>query len=317
VIRYTLRRLSALIPLLIGMSIITFAVIRMLPGDAVDAMGLDARISPETQQLIRENLGLEKPFLVQYWEWANKAVKGNLGLSVTTGASVSEAIAQRMPVTLELVLLSVGLGVAIAVPFGVLSASFHERWPDRVIQTGVLGAISIPNFWLATILMLFFSVYWHLFPVFGYVPIGVSVTQHFHNLVLPALSLSVFTGAAVTRMMRASMLEVREMEFLDTARAKGLSELAVTGRHALRNASVPVVTLIGLQIGTLLGGAVVVEHIFAIPGLGAFVVTAVKQRDFTVIQGTILVLGVAAVLLNLIVDLVVAAIDPRIRLGKS
>ena len=316
-IRYSLRRLTALIPLLIGMSILTFAVMRMLPGDAVDAMGLDARINPETQQLIRQNLGLDKPFLVQYWSWIRKAVKGDLGLSVTTGASVSEAIARRMPVTFELVILSVALGVVIAVPFGILSASFHGNWPDRLIQFVVLGLISVPNFWLATLLVLAFSVHWQIFPVFGFVHPSVSVLKHFYNLVLPAASLSVFTGAAVSRMMRASMLEVREMEFLDTARAKGLSELAVTGHHALRNASVPVVTLIGLQVGTLLGGAVVVEHIFAIPGLGAFVVTAVQQRDFTVIQGTILVLGVAAVLLNLVVDLTVAAIDPRIRLGKS
>lgn len=314
---FAARRLLGLIPILLAVAVITFLALRLLPGDAVDSMGVEARIPAEVRDQLRQYLGLDKPLVEQFGSWIGNVLRGDLGYSTTSGLPIGPEIARRFPVTLQLLAMATLLSIIVAMPLGLWSAVRRDRPVDHVIRGVSMAALSVPNFWIATTLILVFTLQLGWFPVLVWTPFTEDPARNLYGMLLPAVALAVTQGAALTRMMRSSMLDVLDREHLDTARAKGLREPRVIIGHGVRNGSVPVVILVGLQIGNLLSGAVVVESIFALPGLGSMVVSAVTRRDFPVIQGVVLILGVATVLLTLAVDVIVGLLDPRTRVTQG
>lgn len=314
---YVLRRLLGLIPILFAVAVIVFLSLRLLPGDAVSSMGVEARLPEEVREQLRAYMGLDQPLISQFLAWIGNVLQGDLGYSLTSGHPIAPELARRFPVTLELLALAALLSLLVGVPAGLLSAVRRDRPFDHVARIMSMAALALPNFWIATLLVLVFTVKLGWFPVLGWVPFSENPLGHFYGLLLPAVALAITQGAALTRMMRSSMLDVLDREHLDTARSKGLTESRVILRHGVRNGSVPVVTLVGLEVGTLLGGAVVVETIFGLPGVGSMIVNAVVQRDLPVVQATVLVLAVAAVVLTLIVDVIVGLVDPRTRAAHA
>jgi peptide/nickel transport system permease protein len=313
---YILRRLTLLVPMLLGISVITFLVVRLLPGDIVDVMlGTDIRVTPEVSAQMRRLLGLDEPLPQQYGHWLWDALHGDLGLSFTTSKPVAEALLQRYPVTIELVALSITLAVAVGIPLGCLSAVFQDRWLDASGRLLSLVGLSMPSFWVGTLLVLVFAVQLHWLPVVGFVPLFQDPAANLRSMILPTVTLALGVMAAIVRMTRSSMLEVLYQEYIRTARSKGLKDRVVVTTHAFRNALIPTLTLIGLQVGGLLGGAVIVEEIFSLPGVGTLVINAVNNRDYPIVQGAVLFLTVNVVLVNLVVDVMYAFIDPRIRYG--
>ncbi|WP_269586423.1 ABC transporter permease [Roseibium sp. Sym1] len=302
-VNYILRRLLMLVPMLLGVSIAVFLVLHLIPGDpARMAAGPDASASDIEQ--IRVNYGLDKPLPVQYAIYLGKLLQGDLGTSFRTLAPVSEGIARTFPATLELTIAGMAIAVLLGVPLGIYS-SLHPRGPaDRIVTSIAVLGISTPGFFLGLVLMFVFSLQLGLLP-----PTGRGSLAH---LVLPAVTLGLPYVATFARLTRSTMLDVLSEDFIRTARAKGLSWRKVTYRHALRNAAIPIVTVLGLDFGRLLGGAVIVESVFAWPGMGRYMVEAILARDIYVVQGTILAFAAAVVIVNLIVDLIYGVLDPRI-----
>ena len=262
---------------------------------------------------IRRLYGLDRPWPVQYVEWLGTLATGSLGSSLRTGLPVGESIVQRLPVTLELTLLALVIGFAIGLPLAVLAAQKRGRWLDATLSALVLFGISMPGFWLATLLVLLFALNLRWLPSIGYTPLNENPVENLRRMVLPALSLGVAFGATTMRFTRSSLLEVFNQDYIRTARAKGVRERLVVVRHAFKNALIPVVTVTGIQVGRLLGGTVIIEQIFALPGIGRYIFDAISQRDYPVIQGTVLFFTLAFILVNLSVDVLYGMLDPRIK----
>ncbi len=310
------RRLLLTVPTLFGVALIVFALMRAVPGDVVTGLvGLEGNVSAERLVELRRMFGLDLPFHVQFGEWFTAAVQGDLGSSLRTGRSVTGDLLLRFPVTLELTLLSLAIALAIAVPLGVIAALNRGRWPDWTASLFALLGLSIPGFFLGILLILLFSLRLDWLPPAGYVPFVEDPIGNLERMILPALSLGLILAAATTRIVRSTLLEVLQLDYVRTARAKGLAKRTVTLRHALRTALIPVVTVVGLQFGALLGGAVIIEQVFSLPGVGRFALEGINLRDYPVVQGAVLLIAAAFVLVNLLVDVVYALIDPRVRYG--
>jgi peptide/nickel transport system permease protein len=311
---YILRRLAQAVPVLVGISIVVFVLTRMIPGDAVDLMlGVDFDVDEQRREEMRQLFGLDQPLPIQYINWARGVVTGNLGHSMRTGRPVDQEIINRLPVTLQLTFLSVVLAVVIAIPAGVIAAVRSGTKTEAGVQTASLLGLAIPNFWLGTLLILFTSRAFGWFPAASYVPLTEDPWRNLQIFILPSIALGAALAAITTRMTRSSMLEVLNREFIVTSRAKGLTESTIITRHALKNALIPVVTVVGIQTGQLLGGVIIIEQVFNLPGIGRLAITAIEQRDYPIIQGVVLFVAVAFVLINLFVDVLYAYIDPRIR----
>lgn len=309
---YIVRRTLAIIPVLLIVGLVVFSLVSVVPGDVTAAM-LDMDATPEEREALRESLGLDRPLVVQFSDWVSDIVRGDLGKSYFSGKSVVSMMLPRAQPTAALAVMGIILSVALGVPIGILAAWRAHSLLDRAVMVFAVLGFSVPGFWLAFNMIWLFAVKWDFFPVLGYVPIGESVPLFLKGLILPAISLSVSQMALIARMTRSSMLEVLDQDYIRTANAKGLSEQVVLTRHALKAASIPVVTVIGLVFAALITGVVVIETVFAIPGLGRLVVDAVLRRDFPIVQGTLMVLSVVYVVVNLVVDVGYAYLDPRIR----
>lgn len=310
--RYIAHRLLHALPVLFGISIIAFFVVRWVPGDTVTAM-LGAQYSEAEAEALRARYGLDRPLLVQYVVWLSQVLRGDWGTSAFTGQAVTTAIGERLPVTLQLVVMSLTLALCIALPLGVVAALKRGRAVDfGVTLFGLLG-VSIPGFWLGTLLILGLSLHAGWWPSGGYIRWGLDPVENVRHMVLPALALGGAVAAVIMRMTRSAMLEVLHEDYVLFARTKGLSRWTWITRHALRNALIPIVTITGIQAGYLLGGSVVIEHLFSLPGIGSLTLQAINNRDYLLLQGTVLFVGVCFVLINLLVDVLYAWLDPRIK----
>ena len=311
-----LRRLALSIPILVLVSIMVFSLIHLIPGDPVTVM-LGQEATPEVKQALRHELGLDRPLVTQYFVWLGRVVRGDLGRSLVDRAPVLDQIRLRLPATIELAIGAFLIALLIAIPAGVLSATRRGSAVDHASTILALGGLSLPSFWLAMLLIIVFAVKLQWLPASGYVPFFENPRANLTAMILPMFATGIRESAFLMRMLRSSMLEVLHADYVRTARAKGLRERAVVLRHALRNGLVPVVTSSGLVIAGLLGGLVITESIFSIPGFGRLIVDAIFQRDFITVQGAILVSAVLVVLVNLVVDLLLVLIDPRLKQGGS
>jgi peptide/nickel transport system permease protein len=312
VLQYLTRRVLAVIPVMLTVSVLVFAMLHLTPGDPVAYMlGEDA--SPASIAALRRELGLDDPLAVQYVRWLGRVVQGDLGRSVRTGRPVAEAIGARLGTTLELAALTTLVCLVIAIPAGTIAAARRNSGLDVVSTVVALLGVSLPNFFLGILLILVFAVRLRWLPASGYVSPFDDLGANLRAMIMPAVTLGAAEAAVVARLTRSSLLEVLRQDFILVARAKGVPARIVLLRHALRNALIPVVTIVGLQIGALLGGAIVTESIFALPGVGRLVVSAVLAHDFPIVQGVVLMFALIYVLVNLVVDVLYAYLDPRIR----
>ncbi len=310
--RYTLQRILAMFPVLIVVAIVTFSLIHITPGDPVSLMAGDLA-TPEQKEAIRKDMGLDRPIYQQLVIYFSDLLRGDLGESIFNKFKVTTLISQRLEPTLFIAVFSQLVSIIIAIPLGILAAWKANTWVDRVVMVIAVLGLAIPSFWLGANLIWVFAVKLHWFPAFGYIPISEGVVPWIKSITLPSISVGFISAALIARMTRASMLEVLREDYVRTARAKGLGEQAVLLGHAFKNASIPVVTIIGIGIAGLVSGLVVTEAVFGIPGVGRLIVDAVNRRDYPVIQGVILMFTVAYVLINLFVDLIYGYLDPRIR----
>lgn len=311
-IRYILKRIVQLLPVLAVMSLVVFTLTNILPGDpTVTVLGENASTAQREQ--LRLQLGLDQPIYVQFVRWAAQAATGNLGLSLQTGQPVTQMLAQRIPVTIELTLLSIVFAVLVGIPAGMLAARFRNTWIDLVVGFVALVGVAMPFFWMGILLVRAFSLALGWLPPSGYTPITSDIVGNLAIMIMPTITVGSTLAALIMRQTRTAMLQVISQDFIRTARAKGASELKVYFAHGLHNSLLPVVTVIGLQTGALLGGAVVTETIFALPGLGSMLVSAIFQRDFAVVQGAVLLVVLFVLVVNLLTDLSYALLDPRIR----
>lgn len=310
------RRFLLMIPTIVGISIIIFLMVRLMPGDIVDVLlGGDAVATQEQKDQVREQLGLTGSYPEQYWSWASGVLTGDFGESYRNTEPVADVLSRAVPITLELMILALLIATVIGVPLGVISAVRRDSASDYASRVGGLVGISIPSFWLATLLLLFTSRVFGWVPPITYVKFFDDPLTNLTQFILPAISISVFTLAIVMRMVRATMLEVLSQDYVRTARAKGVQHRLVVYRHALRNALIPVVTIIGFEIGILMGGAAIVEIIFGLPGVGYVLLNAIFNRDYPVVQGATLLIAVIFVVSNTVVDIVYGWLDPRISHG--
>lgn len=313
---FVIRRLLALIPTLFFASLIIFFAIRMIPGDVIDLMLAQNDVANSADHdSLRAALGIDRPMLEQYGRWAGAALTGDLGNSLWQNEPVADLIAQRLPVTLELGILALFVSTSVGVSIGVYSAVRQDTAGDYVARSFSLLMLSVPGFWLATLVMVFPSVWWRWSPDLEFTPFLVDPVRNLMHIIVPAVLLGLSLSGVTMRMTRTMMLDVLRQDYIRTARAKGLKESVVIFRHALRNSLIPVVTLIGLQAPMLIGGAVIFEQIFALPGMGSLLLDAVFQRDYPVVTGVFLVVGVTVLFINLAVDLTYGWLDPRVR-GK-
>lgn len=305
-IHFLAYRLLSAVPVVLGVAVMVFLLLHLVPGDPVELMlGDSAR--PADREALRQSLGLDKPVWAQFVDYFTGLARFDLGESLFSRRPVSEVLLERLPATLELATAALLFAVLLALPLGVMAARHHNRPADTAAMSFSLLGVSIPNFWLGPLLILLFSLWLGLTPVSGRDGAG--------SLILPTITLGTALAAVLARMVRSSLLEVLEEDFVRTARAKGLSRNAVLWRHALPNAWLPVLTLLGLQLGNLLGGAVITETVFSWPGLGSLLVESIQKRDYPVVQGCVLLVSLAYVLVNTLTDLVYVWIDPRIRFG--
>ena len=307
-LNYLLRRLAGALIVILGVSCLVFLLIQLVPGDPVEVM-LGESASSADRAALREQLGLNQPILLQLWQYLSGLARGDLGISLFSQRPISELLLERIPATLLLTVAALGFALMIAVPLGVLAALRKDTaWDTGAMGFALLG-VSIPNFWLGPLLILVFSLWLGWFPVSGAEGPGAWV--------LPALTLGTGLAAILSRMVRSSLLEVLQEDYMRTARAKGLSPTRVVWVHGLRNALLPVITLLGLQLGALLGGAVITETVFSWPGIGSLTIEAIQRRDYPLVQACVLLISLAYVVINLATDFVYAWIDPRIRLGED
>lgn len=318
-ILYITKRLMAGLVTLFAVSVIVFILVRALPGDAAVMMsGAGSGVVSEQElQKVRERLGLDKPWVVQFADWAGQIVALNLGRSLRTGDPVASDIARRLPYTLEIVVLSMVIAIALGIPSGVLSAWFQGGPTDRVLQTVSIVGLAAPSFWIGLLLILLLVVLFGWSAPLFWQPFWVSPIKSLSQLIWPALSVGLRQTALIARITRSIMLEVLDEDYIRTARAKGLPEYLVVFRHALRNGLLPVITLIGFEIAALFGGLIITESVFSVPGLGQYVVLSILNRDYPAIQGVVLILAIIVVVGNLTVDLLYGVLDPRTRHGRA
>lgn len=313
---YVIRRLLQSVPVLILASIAVFLLLHLVPGDpALLLAGPDA--TPEVVAAVRRDMGLDQPLPVQYALWVQHALAGDLGKSYISRLPVTQLIANALPATIELTLAALVIAVLLGIPSGILSAVNRQSLPDWLITVMNGVALAVPNFWLGIVLVIVFALILGWLPPGGRVDFLSSPSVAWKTLLLPALTLGIHIAATLSRFTRAAMLEVLHEDYIRTARAKGLSRRGVIVGHAIRNALIPIITVLGIQFGRLLGGAVIVESVFAWPGVGRMVLQAVLNRDYLLVQGTLLLLVVAFIVVNLIVDLLYGVLDPRIRLAHG
>jgi peptide/nickel transport system permease protein len=311
---YLLRRLLALVPTLVFTSIIVFVSVRLIPGDIIDLMLAQNDIAAvDDRTRIEAALGLDHPMHVQYFKWAGGVVRGDLGRSLWQNTPVLDQIAERLPISFELGLLALTIALSVAIPIGVYSALRQDTAGDYLTRSFSILMLAVPGFWLGTLVMVFPSVWWRWAPELEYSRFLDDPVQNLRQMLVPAIILGLSLSAVTMRMTRTMMLEVLRQDYVRTARAKGLPELLVVARHALRNGLIPVVTLIGLQAPLLIGGAVIMEQIFVIPGMGQLLLDAVSQRDYPIVSGVFLVVGAGVLLINLAVDLSYGLLDPNVR----
>ena len=309
---YIIRRVLATIPVLLVVALVVFALIRFAPGDPAAIIAGQEATQEEVEGL-RRQLGLDRPLPIQLGIWFRDILRGDLGQSILSKHEVSELIVQRVVPTLSLAIFTEIFALIVAIPIGVLAAWKANSWIDRVVMVLATLGFSIPVFWLGFILIFFFAVKIPLFPAAGYIAPSEDFISYLHRLALPSLATGVIIMALIARMTRATVLETLREDYVRTARSKGLSENLVLIRHALRNAALPIITVIGLGVAALLSGLVVTESVFGIPGLGRLLLNAIVSRDYPIIQGTILIISVVYVIVNLLVDISYAFFDPRVR----
>lgn len=304
---YLARRLLTSLLVLVGVSIFTFSMLHLVPGDPVTAVMGRQAVSREEADALRERLGLNDPLPVQYWNYISRALRGDLGQSIRTNRPVAQVIGEQLPSTIQLALAAMPLAILIGSSLGLLAALKRDSWIDTAAMGLAISGISIPSFWLGILLILIFAVTLDWLP-------SIAPSDDLRGLILPALTLAVAEGAVIARVMRASMLDVLDQQYITTARSKGLRERRVIFIHALPNALIPVITILGLQFGFLLVGAIVVETIFARQGFGRLTITAINSRDFPLVQGIVLVTATIYVVINTFTDLTYSFLNPRIRL---
>jgi len=309
---FILRRVLATLPVMAIVALFVFSLLYIAPGDPAAVIAGD-QASPADIERIRQNLGLDRPFLVQFGSWVWRILQGDLGTSIFTNLPVASMIGQRIGPTLSLMMVTLLITIVVAVPLGVVAAWKAGSWIDRVIMTFAVFGFSLPVFVVGYILAYVFALKFEWLPVQGYTPLTQGFWPWLQNLILPAVALGCVYIALITRITRAAMLEVLQQDYIRTARAKGLGQGGILFVHALKNAAVPIVTVVGIGIALLIGGAVVTESVFAIPGLGRLTIDAILRRDYPVIQGIVLLFSFVYVLVNLLVDLTYTLVDPRIR----
>lgn len=317
---YVTQRLLTFPLILLGVSVLVFFAIRLVPGDAITAMlGTEAGLlTPNQRAALAEYFGLDQPVHIQYWRWLTGLFEGNFGISATYGKPVLGVILERFPLTLELAILSMLIALTAGIPAGVFAATHNERASDLGVRLFAMIGQSTPSFVFGLVIIYVLSVYFGYLPAMGtFTPLFTDPLANLSQLIFPAITLGLAFAASVTRISRSAMLDVLSDDYVRTARSKGASAHSVVWHHALPNALIPVVTLSGVEFGYLLGGAVIVEEIFALPGIGRLVLDAINQRDYALVQGTVLFIAFNFLIVNLIVDLAYAALDPRIRLGNK
>lgn len=312
--RFILRRILGTIPVLLLVTFMVFYLIHLIPGDVATTI-LGEEATPAAKAALRHQLGLDKPLPVQYIDWLWRVLHGDLGRSLTDQTPVAQTIAQRLPVTVELALASFLVALIIAVPAGILGATRRGKLSDYIGTAISFAGMSIPSFWLGIMLIIFFAVRLQWLPASGFVPLSQDPKANLQAMLLPAVATGFRESAVLMRMLRSSLLEVMSLEYVRTATAKGLAPRVVIVRHAIRNALIPVVTSSGLVVAGLLGGLVLTETIFSIPGFGRLIVQSIFSRDFVTVQGTVLVSAVLVILVNLLVDITYLVLDPRIRIS--
>ena len=318
--RYIVKRLLSLIPVLLGVSIIVFFLVRLIPGSALEMfLGTQVETTPEQMTELKRIFGEDRPIPVLYVEWLGQVLQGDFGYSLRTSRPILPDILQRLPLSLEITLFALILALVIGIPLGILAALRQNPFTDILIRvTGLLG-LSLPQFWLASLMVIAFSGFRGWIPMGNFIPFLQKPLVNLKMMFLPSLAIGIGLAAVIMRYTRNSMLEVLQMDYVRTAKAKGLKKRVVVIRHALRNAILPVITVAGFNTGYLLGGAIVIEEVFALPGMGRLALYAIYQRDYPLIQGIVLLIAAMFVLINLLTDLIYAAVDPRIRLddGKA
>ncbi|MBS7700720.1 MULTISPECIES: ABC transporter permease [unclassified Chelatococcus] len=309
---YCIRRVLSTVPVMLFVAFFVFSLLYLAPGDPALIIAGD-HASADDVARIRQALGLDQPFLIRFWDWLLQVAQGDLGQSIFTNLPVSQMIGQRVGPTFSLMVLTIALSVIIAVPIGVLAAWRRGSWVDHLVTAGAVFSFSVPVFVVGYLLAYVFAVQLGWLPVQGYTPLSAGILPFLGNLILPVLALSGVYIALIARIARAAMIEVLTQDYVRTARAKGLGHGAVLFVHALKNAAVPIITVIGIGVALLIGGTVVTESVFAIPGLGRLTVDAILRRDYPVIQGIVLIFSITYVLINLVVDILYTIFDPRIR----
>lgn len=311
--RYIMRRLALTVPAIIGVTLIVSAMVRLLPGDAVTLMLQDYNSYAKDADELRARLGLNRPFYVQYVAWLGGMLRGDFGASLRDQSPIAQELLTRLPVTFELGILGLLISLVIAIPLGVFSAVKQDTLPDYITRSVAIAMLAIPGFWLATLAITLPALWFRWTPPLRYTRLQDNPATNLTQMFLPALILGVGLSGSIMRLTRAQMLEVLRHEYVRTARAKGLNERAVLFRHALRNAIVPIVTLLGLQMTVLIGGAVVLESIFVLPGMGRYLLESLNFRDYPAVQAVVVIFAIVIIGVNLIVDLLYAFLDPRIR----
>ena len=309
---YILRRGLASLPVIFLVGVITFSLLHLAPGDPAAILAGD-EATPQDIEVLRHALGFDKPFMVQFGLWIKRLLTGDLGTSIFSGRSVVSLMAPRIEPTVSLSILTLLISILLGVPMGMAAAWKAGSTLDRVVMVFAVVGFSVPVFWLGFIFIWGFAVHWEIFPAVGFVPISDGLIPFLRSLTLPALANAFPTTALVARMTRSTMVEVLREDYIRTARAKGLAERVVYNRHALKNAAIPIITVIGLVFAALLTGAVIIETVFAIPGIGRMIVDAVSRRDYPIVQAMLMMVSVSYVLVNLLVDITYAYLDPRIR----
>ena len=311
--QYVIRRLLDLIFVLLGVSILIFLMLRLIPGDAVLIMlGANTDITPERVEALRRSLGLHLPWFQQYLQWLSGVVQGDLGRSIWTGRPVLDEIVGRLPVTLQLAGSALAVALLLSFPIGILSASLRGSFAEVTIRLLAILGLTLPSFWVGVLLLYAASIYLPQWPTIGYVPFAEDPRGNLARMVLPVIAVSLPMIAGLSRILRSSLLEVLSLDYVRTGKAKGLSRRVLLYKHALRNALIPVITVIGVQTGYLLSGVVVIEQVFAIPGIGRLIIGAISERNYPLVQGVILVITAFFVIINMLVDFAYAWIDPRV-----
>lgn len=313
-LRYIANRLLGLIPVLIGVSLLVFLSVWVIPGDVVDIMmGDEMAQSAAAMERLRAQMNLDEPIHIRYLTWIGNVLQGDLGVSLISGEPVLDQILRRAPVNFQLMLMAMFFIIVIGIPLGTLAAYKQFTWIDNTIRIGAIFGYVIPNFWLATIAVLIVSLYFPRSGVLNYVPFSEDPIANIRGLLLPGLVLSLTTVTYIVRLTRATVLDALRQDYVRTARAKGLSERIVLTVHVISNSMIPVATVLGIQVGVLIGGLVLTEEIFMLPGIGRMILLSIESRDFMVLAGSILFVAVIFVLVNLIIDILYAFLDPRIR----